>query len=584
MYFSGNMSQQGNVRKIVGYTLCMCMVIMLVGCGGKSSSTDTASENKLSENSQTLENSETQSSQDSQSPSETEGQKPSETQKPSESETQKPSESETQKPSESETQKPSESETQKPSESETQKPSESETQKPSESETQKPSESETQKPSESEIDTEEPSETETEEPNEKYEKYILSTQNYDFARQVSEKYYLVSEDECYGLVDFNGNVIVPIEYEIYKLVSENEIEFEDGGEEFYIENFGWLEKRNAYVYSTDTGKLLFQYVSSSMTHWENKHRETIVGNGVEHKILYGDPDSDPLGCFEGDPAIKRSYQNGLIMETYLVFDCADIYKYGAEPRNYISFTEAKTGKLIYEGYTTIGGYEYYYEESGEWYEEYREGEPQVALVSSDKSEGKAAMLEYSIQEDKYYLVLVSLDGYVKHEIQDISIFDSSIGYSGDWLKMPWTAKMINTKTMEIVEMPIEEEKAGSWYVGRGEFYALTDDESSTTYTIYKGNKSIATGYTQLYFTKHYIIGRNSKGKFDFIDYTGKTILNVTDYGDTLNDRYLVSDGVGVYYVDKTLKRVSDYIYKGNVEDCRSGAIMIDEKYYLIAKK
>lgn len=593
------------MKRIIGIMISMCLLIgLLGGCGNESNINDTTSESTIKGESQTEESqskdvtvetqtstesatqestdsqesaeSATQKPADSQEPSESESQKPIDSQKPLESETQKPTDS--QKPSDSESQKPIDS--QKPTESESQKPSDS--QKPTEFESQKPSDS--QKPSESESQEPETQETETQEPEVHYEEYKLSTQTYDYALQVSEKYYLVGQEDYYGIVDFSGNIIVPIEYDSYKMVAENEIEFEDGGEEFYVENIGWLERRNAYVYSADTGKLLLQYVSSEMTAWVDKHRETIVCGAKEHEILYADPESDPLGCFEGDTSIERKYQNGLLMESYPVFDCCETYEKGVLLRNYVSFTNVKTGELIYEGYSAHEEFEYYYEVDGEWYEEYQDGAPQIFRFSSNKSEAKAVMFEDSIQEDQFYLVFISPDGYEKYEFDVVYMLESSVDYSNDWMKMPYSGKMINTKTMEIIDMPSEAPSAAYWYYGIGEYYGLSDVNDDTIYNIYKGTKKIATNYKKLYFSTYYIIGKRADGKFAFIDYDGKEQLVVNDYSDPINGKYLINDGVGVYYVDKTLQRVSDYIYEGVVENCHAGAILLGEKYYLIGKQ
>lgn len=527
------------MKKSIVLILCMCLSIsMLVGC------------TELGENKE----------------SQTEDQKPSESEKLSEFETESHKPSETQKPSESETQKPSESETQEPSESETREPSESETQKPSESETQEPSETETQ----------EPSETETEGPSEQYEEYILSTQTYMFARQVSEKYYIVSDDEgdYYGLVDFMGTVIVPIQYEEYDVVSENEIAFREcGGQE------------ETDVYSLETGELLFKYISCSDIDWKDEYKETILSNGIEHKIMYADSNGDPFEYFYADMAILRHYQAGLIMECYPVFDCTEVYEYGALPRNYITFKDAKKGIVIYEGYTTYLGFDTPEEsddnENSFWDVE---GEPYIVEFSSDLSESKAVMLEYSIKEGKYYLVYIDLDGYKKHEIKDLSIFGGRIAYCNDWLKMPWTSTMVNTKTMEIIELPIQKESVDSWSNGKGEYFAVPGSDHDSSYTIYKGKKAIASGYKGISFTEYSIIGIGQNEKYAFMNYEGEEMLLVIDYGEFINGRCMVCDEVGIYYVDTNLNRVSNYVYKGKVDDCRAGVIRIDDNYYLIAKK
>lgn len=68
-----------------------------------------------------------------------------------------------------------------------------------------------------------------------------------------------------------------------------------------------------------------------------------------------------------------------------------------------------------------------------------------------------------------------------------------------------------------------------------------------------------------------------------MNYSGTDLMTVNDYGDFVNGRAIINDGIGIYMIDENLNKVSDYIYKGTVENCHSGAIKINGKYYLIGK-
>ena len=50
-----------------------------------------------------------------------------------------------------------------------------------------------------------------------------------------------------------------------------------------------------------------------------------------------------------------------------------------------------------------------------------------------------------------------------------------------------------------------------------------------------------------------------------------------------NGLALVSDGIGCFYIDGNLNKVSDYIYKGEVDSCAVKTVKIGNRYYLIAQ-
>ncbi len=83
----------------------------------------------------------------------------------------------------------------------------------------------------------------------------------------------------------------------------------------------------------------------------------------------------------------------------------------------------------------------------------------------------------------------------------------------------------------------------------------------------------------------YIIAGNSTGEFVFMDYNGNKKASYKDSSEFFDGKALVSDGTGIFYIDENLNKISDYIYKGTVDDagCIGRAVKINNKYYLISQ-
>lgn len=541
--------------------LCVCLVTtMLVGCGNGEGNKDTSSESGLSEGTQSEQMSETQGIEDSQTLTDTqEGtdtQEETGTQEPLESETQEPTE--TQKPTESESQQPTE--TQKPTESESQKPSE--TQKPTESESQKPSE--TQKTTESESQEPETQEPETKEPEVQYEEYKLSTQTYDYAEQVSEKYYVVKKNNKYGLVNFAGKEIVPISYDGYdESVGINQIEF-------YNDNV-------AYIYDTLSGIKVFEYIP--VEEYEYVEYEFNAQNGKTYFVSssayswYWDAEKEEeIDLYR----IERDYFNGMLCEVKYVY-IKEIDSMGATKYASVIYTNVLTNEIIFSGFS----------EGGEYF--YTDAEP-VYEFSSNVNEARAVVVQEDIFGDgEIYIVNIEPNGFTRKKYTgDRTLSTFGTRYSNGWLVNGYQGVFVNINTMEIINIEWEDGgPLGVWGI-YGQCCAVIVDYEAGKMDIYNKDKKIKEDCTSVYFVENndkYIVYSKDNINVIYMDYQGNDLLTVQGCSKFLNGKAMVYDGTGVYYINESLEQISDYVYAGdNLTAFHFGAIGVDGKYYLIGKE
>ena len=383
--------------------------------------------------------------------------------------------------------------------------------------------------------------------------YQLSSQGYDYASQVSDKYYVVGNGSSYGLVDYNGNVIVPMQYEKHSVVAKNEVQFTKGN--------------IAYVYNTDTGKLVIEYVTEELV--ESKVIEKFTTESgrnvtVESQNYYYE--------FDKGASIYRAYQGGILREdlyTWWIYEDTEDYYWSSQGHWLSTYKNVYNNTTIYSGYTDWAASDIMC-----W----------NGSFSSDKSESVAVMLEVDKLSGDISLVIINVTGYERKNISNLQSEGTRASYDNGWLKLYWPdGEMINVNTMSKINMPFESYNINYWYHGHGEYYALSTDGSS--YSICKDSTILKNNCLSVDFANaNYIIYKRSDGKFVYMNYNGTELLTVNDYGNFVNGRAIVNDGIGIYMIDENLNKVSDYIYKGAVENCHSGAIKINGKYYLIGKK
>lgn len=139
---------------------------------------------------------------------------------------------------------------------------------------------------------------------------------------------------------------------------------------------------------------------------------------------------------------------------------------------------------------------------------------------------------------------------------------------------------LNLNTNELYDVENNFSECKDYYFGNGNTYAVTKD--GTNYTIYKGNKALTSKqYTWLEFDKNCIIAGDSTITH-ILDYNGKILKTFNDVDvDEYNGKRLVYDGVGVYYVDSSYNKVSDYIVEGTGLSVSGGSIKINGKWYYV---
>lgn len=384
--------------------------------------------------------------------------------------------------------------------------------------------------------------------------YGLSKQAYDEAAQVSEKYYVVKENGFYGMVDFKGNQIVPLQYSAYEIVAEDEIEFSGNDE--------------AYVYDINTGKRILKYVqkeeiafnkvfeSFQRDYDENFDLNDSLWDVINIEVIAIN-ESDEEKCY-----LYRDYQNGMYLEkirtTWIYNYKEDFYEHWL-----VTYKNVDTDETIYSGYSS---YIYTRDEAEQFW---------FGGFSTDKTEDRAIMLEEA-KDGTDSLVIVSSSGYERKAFS--YDFESKCIYDNGWIKDYLHGRLINIDTQEQILMPMQE---GEVVCANGKFYV----------SALNGNYMICNADTIMkracefvdFVNDEYIVLKHAIGEYVYIDYEGNDLLSVVDYGRFIDGRALVYDGNGVYYMDESLEKIGDYIYKGNVDGCDTGVVEIEGRYYLVGR-
>ncbi len=390
--------------------------------------------------------------------------------------------------------------------------------------------------------------------------YRLSEESYDYAELINDNFYLVKQNGKYGAVDFAGNVKVPIVYEKWSSIvrpgkSIDEVEFINGD--------------NSYIYNTKTGKQVYSY----------KNHETYKGDIVKFEISKrGNHLWVEVGKYEvRSTSVKRGYLRGI------VYSYTDYEVQQGPQRNCnlskIEFFDIANGKVLFSGYinpvergSDFGG---------------------VALnkgYSNSDIIAFADCFDFNTEENITYKIskngvekinqlwipnAVYTDGYIKG-------IDGPEFYS-------WIAD-VTTNGVLLSGMYGKFKGVGQYYCGRGEYWGIkrqvwlpdgTCNEGETL--LLKGEKVLASGLTSLDFSSDKYIIATKSGKAVFLDYNGKEHMSVESSGRFHNGKALVYNGTGIYYIDESLNKVSDYIYKGKVDACGASVVQINGKCYLISK-
>lgn len=384
----------------------------------------------------------------------------------------------------------------------------------------------------------------------------LSSQSYEYAKQITDVYYIVKENGLYGVVDFDGNEIIPIAYQSYSIVGEDEIEF--------------TKDKMGSVYSTDTGQLLFEYAKEEEV--ARQYVETIAGPDGEHIITIA-KELNPE--YDGNIRLYRTYQGGLFCEEVSVVDDYEESEedlFGYINRDMITYKDASTGEVLYRGY------------SGSWLYGMEDGYdgPQFQF-SMSLANTQGCIIEYDLEDGAYYLVTVNKQSLEKRRI-DKSFYQGKKRYYDEWLVMPYTAIVVNIDTSEIYTMPYRSEEIKQWYYGKDEYYGLgrETEDGSLIYAICKKDTILIDNCKEIGFIDDTYMAYSLDGKEQIIvDYNFNEICKVRDYTGFINGTALVYDGIGIYVVNHDFMQISDYIYKGTITNCTYGVVQLADKYYLL---
>lgn len=378
--------------------------------------------------------------------------------------------------------------------------------------------------------------------------YRLSEESYDYAELINDNFYLVKQNGKYGAVDFAGNVKVPIVYEECYGVDADKVEFKN--------------ENNSYIYNTRTAKQVYSYKNYEVYTSDTIKFETSEGK-YERQSKY----------------IRRGYFKGVVY-SYTYYDRKgtetdytrryDIYK--------MNFINASNGNNIYSGYNRR-----------EYDSDISLGNVGIALNRGKSDSNIIAFVEtYDFNTEKnttYKLTQNSVES-----VGDLFIPMSS-AFTDGYIKgfvfgvSDMAPMIINVATKECLRLTGW--FADKWYYGKGEYWGVREEGlyAKDGYRLLKGDKVLASGFSSMAFGEKYIIASkmNNNNRIVFMDYDAKEHMSVEASSKFRNGKALVYDNIGIYYIDENLNKVSDYIYKGKVDNCHIGAVIINNKYYLISQ-
>lgn len=430
--------------------------------------------------------------------------------------------------------------------------------------TEAPTEQATEPPTQpvTEAPTQKPTEAATQAPTQAtLPQYELSSQTYDWAGGFGDNCYIVKVNGLYGVVDFNGNVKIPIQYEDYKEVGEDEVEFTLGN--------------NSYIYNAKSFNIIYQYINSELLCSGfniNEEYETYSPDGGNTQFKL----SMALSDIGTDCHMYRTYSNGVLIEAL---------KYIDPYMNLVGvckFINTVTGETI----LVDNGV------SGMWSEI---GINHASVYVSENNEGKIVFFSMDYAENCIYMYSISKDGYEKFNVNShfinfrslYALSELGIGfYESGWVKFAFKDNkvMFNVNTFEWVNLP-SYSSVNRFYGGRGLYVGINTVEGGL-YDLVKGNTIVSSGYEWLDFESDKYIRARKNGVTVFIDYnTGQGVKSYENAVPFNSDGIaLVDDGVGLCYVDTSFNRVSEYIYTGDYDAFTAKSIKINGKYHLIRQR
>ncbi|MGN0505107.1 MAG: hypothetical protein ACI4FZ_00995 [Lachnospiraceae bacterium] len=166
----------------------------------------------------------------------------------------------------------------------------------------------------------------------------------------------------------------------------------------------------------------------------------------------------------------------------------------------------------------------------------------------------------------------------------LAVYDSVPGFLMDE-KISYTA-FFNVDTFELVRFPKQYQKE-FWMQrdGKGTAMAImayNEDANAYRYAVCMGDRVLTEEkYYRVAFEDNCMIAYTDDC-VEILDYYGNILTRYADAGDSfVNGKLLVYDGIGVFFLDESLKKISDYIVTGDIDGCFSRGIVIDGEYYLL---
>ncbi len=180
---------------------------------------------------------------------------------------------------------------------------------------------------------------------------------------------------------------------------------------------------------------------------------------------------------------------------------------------------------------------------------------------------------YTWAEDSFY------DGWLR-----VSVYDSVPGFLMDEQKA-YTAHL-NVDTFEMVRFPEQYQRAFRMQDGGSAttmaVSAYKEDKTNYRYAVCCGERVLTEEkYTWVEFGSNYTVAYTDNSA-EFLDLDGNLATKYADAsGCFVNGKMLVYDGKGVFFIDETLQKCSDYMINGEIDRCFSRGVVIDGEYYLL---
>ena len=370
--------------------------------------------------------------------------------------------------------------------------------------------------------------------NNEYVSYKISSIGYDAVYTNLDSHDIVKNNDKIGVVDFDGNVKIELKYDDYNIVSENEVEFISGNKSYvYNKNFNkiyeYLNKESVDVYG-------IQYEYRGTTYqlylFNNHYR------GCDEDWCGCDTDEDKMGT------IERMYRNGMLIEQYRYLGDIQVNKY--------VITNIYNGNEIFNDY-------------GRVYIDCTDDNHEGLFISNDLNDDIVIITEDANGIDTICNININGVSYTTCTETNIpSIVESRAFYNNGWIKQFDFDYylMFSTESMLLVADSLKldaDEYVYGWYYGRGKWCGYNTNKDDK-YTLFDGNKTVVRGCSWLNFSsdKYIIVG--FEDRCCYYDYNGKKVAEYKDSSRIENSKSLIYDGIGLYYIDDSLNRISEYIY------------------------